>query len=44
MGNFDFEGLLNHLMEFLEKLFKMFFQTKSWLDEPGSDNSDWEEQ
>ncbi len=39
--NFDFEGLLDHIMEFFEKLVKMFFQTKSWFEEPGSDNSDW---
>lgn len=43
MGNFDFEGLLNHIMTYLKKLFAMFFQTKGWLENPTAEDNTWDD-
>lgn len=43
MGDFDFNGLFNHLFKYMEKLVAMFYQIKSWLENPKGDNAGWEE-
>ena len=42
MGEFDFNGLFEHLSAYLKKLVGMFFQVFFWLRKPGEDNKGWE--
>lgn len=43
MGEFDFNGLFEHLFKYMQKLVAMFYQIKSWLENPKADNKGWEE-
>lgn len=43
MGEFDMQGLFEHISKYLEKLVKMIYQTFFWFKNPGEPNTDWED-